>query len=98
MLVKQGLHKLRERASVLIREGRLPAITTTGRVEATHVPHSTECSLCNELIKAGEFQYVVHGVMTSPTPQEYGLHFLCHAAWQFEAAEAEQESRLPASA
>jgi hypothetical protein len=77
---------LRERARDLIQKARLPGTTRPDNVSGHTITRSTRCVLCDIFAEPGECFYEVHAQGKGMGSQIYGFHFLCHAAWQLEAA------------
>jgi hypothetical protein len=73
-----------------IAAGRLPRTTKPEEVVAAIVVKGERCSLCDDVIKAGDCRYVIRTRTIAASPSQFALHFLCHAAWQLEAVEAER--------
>jgi hypothetical protein len=93
--LEELLKKLRARARKLIDAGKLPATTKPYQTVGDCVIGPEHCRLCDTLIEPTEFVPGEARYMISPGAQgpTFGpLHFLCHAAWQIEAAEAEQKA------
>jgi acetamidase/formamidase len=81
---------LRVRARELIAAGKLPATTDPFAVEGTGVGNATRCGLCELTIEKRKIGFTVTAPGAGSERQRYpAMHFLCHAAWQLEAAEAE---------
>lgn len=79
---------LRDRARSMIDNKGLPGTANPEGVLGARTSHRiNECQLCGESIEAGDFQYTVSAPGQLRDRQPYpALHFLCHAAWQLEAA------------
>jgi hypothetical protein len=91
--LEELLKKLRECARKLIDAGKLPATTKPYQTTGDCAISGEHCRLCDTLIEPTEFVPGDARYMISPKAQgpTFGpLHFLCHAAWQIEAAEAER--------
>ena len=74
---------LRLRARNLVAEHRLPG-TMNVRTFGGYGSRS-QCSLCGLPIRSEEVEYEVEE--EGPAGKRtYILHFMCHAAWQFECA------------
>jgi hypothetical protein len=87
-MAQSKFEELRDMARELIREGRLPATTNPRHVTGENVMQPEICHLCEKVIEVGETRYVIRSEGKVMGLQQYGgLHFLCHAAWQIEAAE-----------
>lgn len=95
--LEELLKKLRASARKLIDAGKLPATTKPYQTIGDCVTRHEHCRLCDKLMESTEFMPGEARYMISPEargPSFGPLHFLCHAAWQIEAAEAEQQASL----
>jgi hypothetical protein len=80
-------NELRARARVLIEQGRLPR-TEPARTWGGYGINQP-CAVCAQPISSTEVEYEVREGNT-----DYRLHFICHAAWQFELARRQHLERL----
>jgi hypothetical protein len=90
--ISEKFAQLRELAKAKLAKGDLPATTRPDGAEGQRSGNDA-CVVCAESIAHDQFQYTVLVPHTLPTGNRFVLfHFLCHAAWQVEAAEAETAS------
>jgi hypothetical protein len=87
MSIEREFGKLRALAKELIAKGQLPATMKPSLAEGSGGT-GLSCELCRHHIMRDHFQYTIH-VRQEGRRELKHLHFLCHAAWQIEAAEAE---------
>jgi hypothetical protein len=90
--ISEKFAHLRELAKAKLAKGDLPATTRPDGAEGQRSGNDA-CLVCAEPIAHDQFQYTVLVPQTLPAGNRFVLfHFLCHAAWQVEAAEAETAS------
>jgi hypothetical protein len=84
---------LRKRAADLIKKGGLPAKAALVKsvVASKVIANPIKCDLCAQLIKSEDLQYRITFEGKVMSAESRVVHFLCHAAWQLEAAQAEQK-------
>jgi hypothetical protein len=73
-------NQLRLRARDLIQRRQLPGNEPSGMVWGGS-GSGEPCSLCGQCIMPDQVEYEVDS-----QGRTYRLHFMCHAAWQFECA------------
>ena len=85
--------RLRGLVRRLINDYKLPVTVDPDSVQGGHQIHGGKCNLCGDRILAG--CYLVHheypdtpGKLVPAGRTQYEFHFLCHAAWQVETANA----------
>jgi hypothetical protein len=79
-------NELRTLAREQIEQGHLPTAVPV----RTYGGHGTGdvCNVCGKPVPSSEVEYEIEEVRDG-CAHSYHMHFLCHAAWQFESSRAE---------